>query len=65
MLEFWLLSVSLNIWAILTCNCSVFFADVLYLISVFSIGRSNILCSSKFVVDALDNPATFCTVQGE
>ena len=64
MLEFWLLSVSLNIWP---TNMQLFcvFADVLYLISVFSIGRSNILCSSKFVVDALDNPAMFCTVQGE
>ena len=68
MLGFCLLSVSSQISCQLA-NMQFFcaFADVLLLISVviISVSRWNILCSSKLVIDALDNPTVFCTVQGE
>ena len=28
------------------------------------IGRQNIICSRKFLFDAIDDPTVFCTVQG-
>ena len=38
--------------------------ECLLFIPAVSVGRWNILCSSKFLFDALDNPTTFCTLQG-
>ena len=42
----------------------VLITDSLEFLSTVSVGRWNILCSSKFLFDSLDNPTTFCTVQG-
>ena len=33
--------------------------------TIVSVGRWNILCSNKFLYDAINNPTSFCTVQGK
>ena len=40
--------------------------DIIILISTVSgvVGNWDVLCSRKFLFDALDNPTPFCTVQG-
>ena len=38
--------------------------EILLFIPAVSIGEQNILCSSRFLFDALDNPTAFCTFQG-
>ena len=42
------------------------YIDIVILISTVSgaVGRWDVLCSKKFLFDALDNPTPFCTVQG-
>ena len=44
---------------------SYIFIDAVLIISIVSVGRWNILCSNEFLDDAMDNPTTFCTVQGK
>ena len=45
-------------------HSQICFADITTLISTISVGEQNILCSRKFLFDAVDNPTAFCTVQG-
>ena len=44
--------------------CIITFAGITGLISTLSAGEQNILCSRKFLFDAIDNPTAICTVQG-
>ena len=45
-------------------HSQICFADITTLISTISVGEQNILCSRKFLFDAIDNPTALCTVQG-